>query len=220
VRLWEVETGRCFRTWRVGGIVECLAFCPVASTPLLAVAVGPHVLLLHTHTGSDAETHDLQDLLVTRSAAAAAAAAAAAPQSAKTAVQWRVLDDGVSFTPPEERKDEEDDEVEVADPATLEAPLDAARDAKKTLSAVSVVVGHHVKTLTWHHKGDYFATVSTDTSARAVLIHRISQRQSQCPFAKAKGIPQCVLFHPDRPFFLLARCVHGVRGRDGEGRIR
>lgn len=38
----------------------------------------------------------------------------------------------------------------------------------------------------------------------AVLIHRISQKQSQNPFKKMKGNVQCVAFHPLKPFFFVA----------------
>ena len=81
---------------------------------------------------------------------------------------------------------------------------------------------------TWHQKGDYFATVCskgltifllniclkmiTDFSnsymtaavKTAVLIHRLSQKQTQNPFKKHKGEVQCVAFHPIRPFLFVA----------------
>ncbi len=57
------------------------------------------------------------------------------------------------------------------------------------------------------------ASLSTDSTFRSVLIHRVSKRQSQAPFSKAKGAVQQVMFHPDKPFFFLARycCWLAVR---------
>lgn len=61
-----------------------------------------------------------------------------------------------------------------------------------------------VKQVTWHGKGDYFATVVSDNSHLQVLIHQASKRWSQAPFRRSKGQVQRVLFHPLRPFFFVA----------------
>ncbi|CAL1687502.1 unnamed protein product [Lasius platythorax] len=61
-----------------------------------------------------------------------------------------------------------------------------------------------VKQVTWHGKGDYFATVMPDGQNRSVLINQLSKRRSQLPFSKSKGLIQCVLFHPIRPYLFVA----------------
>ncbi|XP_078086270.1 ribosome biogenesis protein bop1 [Mustelus asterias] len=61
-----------------------------------------------------------------------------------------------------------------------------------------------VKQVTWHGKGDYLATVIPDNGNAQVLIHQLSKRRSQNPFRKNKGMVQCVLFHPIRPYFFVA----------------
>lgn len=61
-----------------------------------------------------------------------------------------------------------------------------------------------VKQVTWHGKGDYLASVVADHSNMQVLIHQTSKRWSQNPFRKSKGLVQCVLFHPIRPYFFVA----------------
>ena len=48
VKLWEVRTGRCSRTWTLGGVVHCVAWCPNSSLSLLAAAVDTRVVLLPT----------------------------------------------------------------------------------------------------------------------------------------------------------------------------
>ncbi|KAJ3039064.1 Ribosome biogenesis protein 1 [Rhizophlyctis rosea] len=58
--------------------------------------------------------------------------------------------------------------------------------------------------VTWHRKGDYFATVSPDAASTAVLIHQLSKGQTQNPFRKSKGLVQRVLFHPSKPFLFVA----------------
>ncbi|XP_023014467.1 ribosome biogenesis protein BOP1 homolog isoform X2 [Leptinotarsa decemlineata] len=65
-----------------------------------------------------------------------------------------------------------------------------------------------VTQVTWHGKGDYFASVMPDGQNRSVLISQISRRRSQLPFTKSKGLVQCVLFHPTKPFLFVATQRH------------
>uniref|UniRef100_A0A915CU60 BOP1 N-terminal domain-containing protein n=1 Tax=Ditylenchus dipsaci TaxID=166011 RepID=A0A915CU60_9BILA len=65
-----------------------------------------------------------------------------------------------------------------------------------------------IRSVSWHKKGDYFATVSFDSSANAVLIHQLSRCASQKPFTKKKGVIQQVLFHPNKPWFFVATQQH------------
>lgn len=58
--------------------------------------------------------------------------------------------------------------------------------------------------VTWHGKGDYFASVMQDGQNRSVVIHQLSSRRSQLPLNRSKGLIQCVLFHPVRPIFFIA----------------
>lgn len=71
---------------------------------------------------------------------------------------------------------------------------------------IRIVLNHFktVKQVTWHGKGDYFATVMPDGQNRSVLINQLSKRRSQLPFTRSKGLIQCVLFHPIRPFLFVA----------------
>ncbi|CAK9832887.1 Ribosome biogenesis protein BOP1 homolog [Anthophora retusa] len=71
---------------------------------------------------------------------------------------------------------------------------------------IRIILNHFkvVKQVTWHGKGDYFATVMPDGQNRSVLINQLSKRRSQLPFTKSKGLIQCVLFHPIRPYLFVA----------------
>lgn len=74
VRIWEVATGRCFRRWDFKNqhtetdesiVVECVAFNPNPLLPILAVCVGTHIFLLHTHTVTNGvEKRKIQEMLV------------------------------------------------------------------------------------------------------------------------------------------------------------
>ncbi|XP_014664354.1 PREDICTED: ribosome biogenesis protein bop1-A-like [Priapulus caudatus] len=61
-----------------------------------------------------------------------------------------------------------------------------------------------VSKVTWHSKGDYFATVEPQAGDGSVMLHQLSRRRSQNPFRKSKGLVQSVLFHPTRPYLFVA----------------
>nr|MBE5724359.1 putative ribosome biogenesis protein BOP1-like protein [Cucujiformia] len=75
---------------------------------------------------------------------------------------------------------------------------------------VRVVLNHfkEVNQVTWHGRGDYFATVMPDGQNRSVVISQISQRKSQLPLTKSKGLIQCVQFHPIKPCLFVATQRH------------
>jgi ribosome biogenesis protein ERB1 len=64
--------------------------------------------------------------------------------------------------------------------------------------------------VTWHSKGDYFASVGKDSTGGTVAIHRLSRRSSQLPFKRKTAGVQTVRFHPTRPFFFVAT-MHNIR---------
>eukprot|EP00163_Fabomonas_tropica_P020799 TRINITY_DN366_c1_g1_i1.p1 TRINITY_DN366_c1_g1~~TRINITY_DN366_c1_g1_i1.p1 ORF type:complete len:785 (+),score=122.94 TRINITY_DN366_c1_g1_i1:314-2668(+) len=69
---------------------------------------------------------------------------------------------------------------------------------------VQIQLAHRVTRVSWHHKGDYIATLAPAANTTAIAIHQISRRSSQHPFRKAKGKVQCMAFHPTKPFFIVA----------------
>lgn len=69
---------------------------------------------------------------------------------------------------------------------------------------VRVTLRSTVKVISWHRRGDYFATVSPKGQSTAVAIHTLSKHLSQLPFRKLKSEPQSAQFHPSKPVFFLA----------------
>ncbi|KAI8141456.1 NUC169 domain-containing protein [Fennellomyces sp. T-0311] len=80
------------------------------------------------------------------------------------------------------------------------------KDEEKYGFKVRLQHSQTVKQITWHRKGDYFATVAPD--ARQVLIHQATKHQTQSPFSKLKGIVQKVAFHPIKPIFFVATQIY------------
>lgn len=75
---------------------------------------------------------------------------------------------------------------------------------------IRVVLTHfkEVTQVTWHGRGDYFASVMPEGQNRSVLISQVSQRRSQLPLSKSKGLVQCVVFHPTKPCIFVATQRH------------
>lgn len=51
VKVWEILTGRCCKTFEFDAPVTCVAYCPVAEKSVVAVAAGKNVYLLNPHVG-------------------------------------------------------------------------------------------------------------------------------------------------------------------------
>eukprot|EP00605_Chrysophyceae_sp_TOSAG23-4_P000148 GSChrysophyteH1.ASY1.ANO1.171.1 assembled CDS len=65
-----------------------------------------------------------------------------------------------------------------------------------------------VTKLTWHHKGDYLATMAPTQGSKALCVHQISKARTQTPFSKSPGRVQDVRFHPSRPFLFVVTQQH------------
>lgn len=81
-----------------------------------------------------------------------------------------------------------------------------AAEKHEQTKGVRVVIKHFkvIRQVTWHGRGDYFATVMPEGANRSALIHQLSKRRSQIPFSKSKGLVQYVLFHPVKPCLFVA----------------
>ncbi|KAK9829975.1 hypothetical protein WJX72_008983 [[Myrmecia] bisecta] len=73
---------------------------------------------------------------------------------------------------------------------------------------VDIVHQHLVKSVTWHGRGDYFASVAPTGNTQAVLVHQLSKQATQNPFRKNRGRVVRVAFHPAKPFFFVATQNH------------
>lgn len=80
----------------------------------------------------------------------------------------------------------------------------ASEKDRDTGVLIEISVPGTPKQVTWHKRGDYFATVATESANKSVLIHQLSKHQTQCPFKRSKGIVQNVAFHPLKPHLFVA----------------
>ena len=78
---------------------------------------------------------------------------------------------------------------------------------------VQIAVRSPVKALSWHRRGDYFATVAPRGQSAAVAVHTLSKHLSQLPFRRLRGLAQAAHFHPAQPVFFVAT-KHAIRSYD------
>jgi ribosome biogenesis protein ERB1 len=111
-------------------------------------------------------------------------------------------DDLLASAPPSEEI--ENERIKTAVQWTSEVDKDEYADG------VRIVINHfeEISQVTWHGKGDYFATVMPRGLNRSVLVHQLSKRRSQTSFSKSHGLVQCVLFHPIKPCLFVAVSFH------------
>lgn len=73
---------------------------------------------------------------------------------------------------------------------------------------MEIATKHPLRVLTWHHQGDYFATVAPSALTSAVLVHQRSKKSTQALFKRNKGKIASVAFHPSRPLLFVATQRH------------
>ncbi|RIB16015.1 ribosome biogenesis protein ERB1 [Gigaspora rosea] len=159
IRMWEITTGRCVKTWDMDEIVHSVAWCPNKDICAFAVAISNKVIIISPPAVCDDETTNLTAQYV------------ASGFNTEKNVEW--------IKPSTEQGD-----------------------------GFLVIVQHAhnkvIKQITWHRKGDYFATVAPDAGNQGILIHQLSRHQTQQPFRRTKGMVQRVMFHPIKPLFFVA----------------
>lgn len=193
VRVWEVATGCLRHTWWLGhdvpkvegriAAVSCVAWCPSEFAFVFAASVGCAIFVVSAAEVlglSKVESHALFEV----------PSDDPTPRGNLEDIKW-------SDVPPSnsEKKAEESDVEHNGDDSEKMVRVDTSRP---------------VRMVTWHHKGDYLASIGKDSSGCSVAIHRLSRRSSQMPFKKKTTSVQSVRFHPSRPFFFIAT-MHSIR---------
>lgn len=191
-RVWEVATGRCIKVWQFQDPVSCVSWCPNPKLELLAAAVGNNVLLLAPDVGNTGTTKgsifgNNPRAIATRTALQAALDAALTDNNTQSGSE----------------------EKETKGSNTLVSWKRYNKEGLKTddvngLQGLTLEHRFPVKHVTWHARGDYFATVAPTGNTKAVLVHQLSKGQSQNPFRKNRGRVVRTLFHPSKPFFFVA----------------
>uniref|UniRef100_A0A914XED7 Ribosome biogenesis protein BOP1 homolog n=1 Tax=Plectus sambesii TaxID=2011161 RepID=A0A914XED7_9BILA len=102
---------------------------------------------------------------------------------------------------------ENSDQLNVAQASVTWSTVNDLTGSSPAVSHLKLTFETEIKQVTWHAKGDYFATV-TSNGARSVVVHQLSKLKSQAPFQKNKGSVQTVAFHQTRPLLFVATQKH------------
>lgn len=184
VRLWDVAIGRCVMVWDLHAgspnaeraPVYNVEWCPSRSLSLFAACTAGKIMVV-----VPPHSNGLGSSI--RGA-----------NSSSASMQFATE----GYQPP---GSESSDKAKA--PAKWSRPSEA--DRRLGIAALVSVKGTP-KQVTWHSKGDYFATVASDASSSAVLIHQLSKQRTQSPFTRASrgSAVQKVAFHPTRPHLFVA----------------
>ncbi|PWZ02002.1 BOP1NT-domain-containing protein [Testicularia cyperi] len=210
-RLWDVAVGRCAASWDLcegfpkseRSAVHSVAWCPTRNYSLFAATVNGRVAVIappqtqnYAKVASgpaSSKSRSLSGATPTSTAsflyatAAAATAASSASADASSSSSTTASKAPVKWTRPAETE---------------------RRKGVAMYVAITSSSAPSLKSIVWHAKGDYFATVATDNAAgaAAVLIHQLTKHRSQSPFRRAsKGSTvQKAVFHPVKPWLFVA----------------
>lgn len=185
VRLWDLEIGRCAAVWDLNygcaekdrSPIHSIEWCPNKAFSIFAA--------VSTNKATVIAPPQLSPDSSSATASPSFQFATAGYQPASNAV---AAGDGDAKAPP----------------ANWLRPSDVERSNGV---AAHVIFSGTPRQVIWHVKGDYFATVASDSSAASsVLIHQLSRQRSQAPFKRAsKGSSvQKVVFHPIKPQLFVA----------------
>ena len=146
VKMWEVESGRCLRSWEFDEEVKSVSWNPNDTLQNFAVASGNNLWIIFV------EQHSVEKL------------------DSTSLLEWECL------------------------------------SGMKSIDGKKLCIKHkkEVFGVSWHRKGDYLVSLSSDSSGQSVHVHQISKQVSQTPFKKIEGDLQKVVFHPTKPEIIVA----------------
>ncbi|SPC64474.1 related to ERB1 - Protein required for maturation of the 25S and 5.8S ribosomal RNAs [Ustilago sp. UG-2017b] len=203
-RLWDVAIGRCTASWDVcEGLpkadrspVHSITWCPTKNYSLFAATVNGRVTIIappQTQNFSKTSSSLVSSKASTTSAGSSATATSTPSFLYATATAATSMP-----AKPDARS-----------PVSWTRPTEPERRTGVAMHLnITSTNASNLKTVVWHSKGDYFATICSDPTAGSagLLIHQLSKHRSQSPFRKAsKGSSvQKLVFHPSKPWIFVA----------------
>ncbi|UXI19310.1 hypothetical protein NH340_JMT05253 [Sarcoptes scabiei] len=189
LKIWEIMTGRCFKTLQFIGSIDCLCWCPDSRKSILAMIIDKKIYMLNIQQGSKQSikfTDEYFDGI-----------------QPEEEIQDTV-DNG-------DIKDNDDEDLN--DPESSSSKFictwhktDRIADAQNWNKGVRIIIENkfEIKQIVWHQAGEYFSTVMPNGNNKSIIIHHLTKMKSQIPFRKIKDIVQCVRFHPTKAYFFVA----------------
>ena len=227
VRMWEVQTSRLLKSWDLSALlsndkvgvddlaassssssssspptaISCVSFNPALRHNVILACCGSSAFVIATGTGNEVDC-SVTEALIDKSKGMRGGGEAGGEGTGDTG-GGRAKSSGAKWSS--------------INPATSDSPISKFSSVSGPVSKVTM--SSKVTSCRWHHKGDYFVTVSPSSGASSVLIHQLSKVRTQQPFSKkSSGNVQACCFHPNKPFLFVAssqsvRVYHLVRQR-------
>jgi len=108
----------------------------------------------------------------------------------------------------EEKKEDNNDKnnnITINDSFVWHIPKSGSKKEKQGILFYMKWTQGLIKNLVWHNKGDYFGTLSKNSQGKTqVYIHSLTKMTHQLPISHIKGNANCISFHPNKPYFIVA----------------
>ena len=108
-------------------------------------------------------------------------------------------------TSKDKEKEITENEITINDSFVWHIPKSGSKKEKQGILFYLKWTQGLIRTLVWHNKGDYFATLSKNAQGKSqVYIHSLTKMTHQLPISHIKGNANCISFHPNKPYFIVA----------------
>ncbi|ONI00963.1 hypothetical protein PRUPE_6G114000 [Prunus persica] len=176
VRIWEVETGRCLKHYKIGEAIKYVAWNPNPEHSILAVSVGQDVLLLNTGCGNEEVQKRTKELLSVEMPVMTLVSKTA------SSVSWL-----------------QDDKLEGIRLRHSKSKTVASVEWHRKVSFDSGASGYPFCIFI---SLDFLDLALRES--RAIFIHKLSKKFTQTLSFKLRGIAVTSVFHPTRSFFFIS----------------
>ena len=148
IRIWEVLTGRCIRTFKFNDKVTSVAWCPDKTKCLCAVIVGNDLFLITPNVGDKLVINET-DMSFKSSLSDGEGQSTSSNSTDISIVDWEIIDQEKGMN-----------------------------SQWKDGIRVAIKHKFEIKQVTWHRGGDYFAVVMPKGETKSIVIHQLSKRRS------------------------------------------
>ena len=123
----------------------------------------------------------------------------------KEKIYPKIIENKVAKEDNKEGKKENNNNITINDSFVWHIPKSDSKKEKQGILFYMKWTQGVIKNLVWHNKGDYFGTLSKNSQGKTqVYIHSLTKMIHQLPISHIKGNANCISFHPNKPYFIVA----------------
>ncbi len=125
----------------------------------------------------------------------------------KDKIYPKIIENNKNIDNNKDNKDDKDNNnnITINDSFIWKIPKSKSKKEKQKILFYMKWAQGKIKDLVWHNKGDYFATLSKNMQGKTqVYIHSLTKMTHQLPISHIKGNANCISFHPNKPYFIVA----------------